>query len=298
MQLVFTNTFFEIILLFNGLAVLLYYAARKKKKQRAMMFGNYKTLEKVAGEDFLQKNDILLVLQLLAMTSLFLAISEPALEKEITGADSDYVIALDSSATMLQQDYNPSRLGAAKQASKDFIKTLPNETKVGVISYSGKIDSQRELTNDKKAVLESVENASLGEEAGSATANALISSSTLLLKSDENRKVILLSDGRNNVGSSINESVRVANNQNVTINSIGIGLNESSEDRWNRMKLVANRTGGNFTTVEQGDSIGQSLVNLEKETSQDSLTVHFVFIGVLILLIKWSLGTTRYDILP
>jgi len=298
MQLVFTNTYFELILLFNGLAVLLYYAARKKKKQRAMMFGNYKTLEKVAGEDFLKKNDVLLVLQLLAMTSLFLAISEPALETEITGADSDYVITLDSSATMLQQDYDPSRLGAAKQASKDFVNTLPNETEVGLISYSGKIDSQRELTSDKETVVESIENVSLGEEAGSAMSDALISSSTLLLNSDENREILLLSDGRNNVGSSINESIRVANNQNVTINSIGIGLNESNTERWGRMKKVADRTGGNFTAIEQGGSIGNSMVNLEEDTTQESLTVHFILIGVLILLIKWSLGTTRYDILP
>lgn len=298
MQLVFTNTFFELILLFNGLAILLYYAARKKKKQRAMMFGNYRTLEKVAGEDFLKKNDLLLVLQILAMTSLFLAVSEPALEKEVTGANSDYVITLDSSATMLQQDYDPSRLGAAKQASKDFLKTLPNETEIGVISYSGKIDSQRELTNDREAVVESIDNASLGEEAGSAMADALISSSTLLLDSDENREVLLLSDGRNNVGTGVNESIRVANNQNVTINTIGIGLNQSNEERWNRMNLIANRTGGNFTKVEQDQNIGESLIDLEKETTQENLTVHFIMIGLFMLLIKWSLGTTRYDILP
>lgn len=298
MEIVFTNTYFELILLFNGLAVLLYYAARKKKKQRAMLFGNYKTLEKVAGEDFLKKNDLLLVLQILAMTSFFLAISEPALETEVTGADSDYVLTIDSSATMLKQDYNPSRLGAAKKASQQFVNTLPNETKIGVISYSGKIDGRQELTTDRQAVLQSIENASLGEGGGTAMADALISSSSLLLDSRENREVLLLTDGRNNIGSGINESIRFARKQNVTVNPIGIGVNQSDTERWNRLNLVADRTGGNLTMVKPEEDIGESLINLEEDTIQQKLTIPLVFIGLVILLIKWSVGTTRYDILP
>lgn len=297
MQLVFKNTFFELILLANGLAILLYYASRKKKKQRAMIFGNYETLEKVAGHDFLKKNDILLVLQLLAMTSFFLAISDPALEREVMAADSDYVLTLDSSATMLKQDYDPSRLEAAKDAAVKFVNEAPNETRIGVVSYSGGLDSKKGLSRDREELKESIENVSLGEEAGSAMANALISSSTMLLESGESRQIILISDGRNNVGSSINESIRVANNQNVTINSIGIGLNRSGE-RMERMKKVSKRTGGNFTTVNQTTEIKKTMTNMEEDTSQKDLTTHFILFGVIILMLKWGVGTTRYDILP
>lgn len=297
MQLVFTNTFFEIILLVNGLAILLYYASRKKKKQRAMMFGNYETLQKVAGEKFLKKNDILLLLQLLALTSFFLAVSEPSLEKTVPGTESDFVITIDSSATMTRQDYDSSRLGAAKKASKDFVNSLPNSTQIGVISYSGKIDSRKGLSSNKKKVIDEIDEISLGEEAGTATGNALITSSTMLINSSKNRKVILLSDGRNNVGSSINESIEFANNQNITINSIGFAVNESGE-RFERLKTVAERTGGNFTKVDKRDSIGKTLISQQERTSRDSLTTHFILLGVLLLLIQWSLGTTRYDILP
>lgn len=263
-----------------------------------MVFGNYETLEKVAGEDFLKKNDVLLVIQLLAMTMFFLAISEPNLETEVMGADSDYVITLDSSATMLQQDYDPSRLGVAKDAAKEFVNAAPNETQIGLISYSGEIDSRQEISGNMEELIESIDKVNLGEEAGSAMGNALISSSTLLLESTESRQIILISDGRNNVGSGINESIEFANNQNVTINSVGIGLNESAEERFSRMKRVAKKTGGNFTTVGQEEDLSNSLINLEEDKSQQNLSTHFIIIGLILLMIKWSIGTTRYDILP
>ena len=298
MQLVFTNTYFELLLLVNGLTLLLYYAARKKKKQRAIKFGNYKTLEKVAGDDFIKTNDILLVLQILAVTMLFLAVSNPKLEKEVTGTESDYVLTIDSSATMLNNDIEPSRLEAAKKSSIKFAESTPNETKIGLISYSGKIEQEKAISTEREELIESIENVSLGEEAGSSMANALISSSTLLLDTTEPREIILLSDGRNNVGPKVNESIEFANNHNVTINSFGISLNSSSRERYERMKRVANRTGGNFTTVDSQSDISESIISQEKDTSRNSLQMHFTIIGIIILLIEWSLGTTRYDILP
>ena len=69
MKLIFTNQYTELLLLANGLALLLFYAASQKKKQRAMKFGNYETLQKVAGKNFLSSSRIILAIKMLALTT-------------------------------------------------------------------------------------------------------------------------------------------------------------------------------------------------------------------------------------
>ena len=307
MEFTFTNQYFELLLLANGLAVILFYAARKKKKQRAMVFGNYKTLEKVAGESFIKGNDVLLILKLAALTSLFLALSDPVLEEEVVAGSGDYVLAIDSSASMLNEDFDPNRLEAAKSGARDFVTTAPNQTSIGVISFSGGVNEEQVLTYDDPAVLDSIENITFGEDAGTATGDAIISASSLLLGSgNESRNVLLVTDGRNNVGSSINESIDFANTHNVTVNTYGI-VEESSDPfgsdgegniNVDNLERIAESTGGNFTAVSDSEDIRESFLEVDKDTVENSVSQYLVLFAVLLMLLEWGLGTTKYDVLP
>lgn len=300
MQLAFTNAYFELLLLANGLAVILYYAARKKKKQRAMVFGNYKTLEKVAGEGFVKSNDFMLVLKLLALTCLFLALSDPVIEESVIAGSGDYVLAIDSSASMLNQDFDPNRLEAAKGGALDFVEAAPNETRIGVISYSGEISQESDLTYDTDAVSSSIDGISFGEEAGTAMGDAIISSSSLLLNSgNESRNVLLVTDGRNNVGSSLNESIDFANTHNVTVNTYGI-VEDSAQSNIDteNLEYVADSTGGNFTVVSDEEDISESFLEVDEGVSSTSISEYLVLLAVLLMILEWGLGSTKYDVLP
>ena len=316
MKLIFTDQYAHIFFLLNGLAILFYLAAKKKKRQRAMKFGNYETLQKVAGKNFLKSSNILLVMKILALTSLIIGISQPVLEQTIPSTDSDYVIALDSSTSMLASDIEPTRFQSAKSTSKEFIDALSNETNVGIISFAGEVNRESDLISNKEDLKAAIDVTETGSTAGTAIGDAIYASSSLLIDSERSRTVILITDGRNNVGSGINESIDYAQTHNVTINTVGIGeANRSTEEfgviqgenasRADYPNLdseslyrVSNQTGGELVTVSNETSLRDAFFQFEESTVEKDLSRYFIFLALFLILTEWTLGTTKYSILP
>lgn len=316
MKLVFTDQYAHIFFLLNGLAILFYLGAKKKKRQRAMKFGNYETLQKVAGKNFLKSSNILLVMKILALTSLIIGISQPVLQQEIPSTNSDYVIAIDSSTSMLASDIEPNRFRSAKTTSKEFIDALSNETEVGIISFAGEVSRESRLTSNKNELKASIDNTNTGTTAGTAIGDALYASSSLLLNSNRSRTVILITDGRNNVGSGINESIEFAKTHNVTINTVGIGESNRSTEEFGIIEgqnasraqypnldaeslyRVSNQTGGRLVTVSNQTSLRNAFFQFEETTVETDISRYFIFLALFLILTEWTLGTTKYSILP
>lgn len=318
MKLVFTNQYANILLIANGLALLFYLGAKKKKRQRAMKFGNYKTLQKVAGKNFLKSSNIILVTRMLALTALIIGISSPALEYEELSTDTDYIVAVDTSPNMLTDDVEPTRLKAAKESGVYFINQLSNSTEAGVISFAGEVKDEKELNSNKPATVSAIQNIEPGETAGTALADAIYASSTKLLDSNESRTVLVLSDGNNNVGGSLNESVEYANSHNVTINTIGVGKKQNATDgsgyeivngvnasranypdmNTENLAYAANKTGGKFITISNTENLEEVFLEFEQNTVRDDISIYFIFTALILMLLEWILGTTRFSILP
>ncbi len=311
MKLIFTNQYTELLLLANGLALLLFYAASQKKKQRAMKFGNYETLQKVAGDNFLSSSRVILAVKMLALTTLIIGISSPVLQQEVPSTGSDYVVAIDTSSSMLATDLEPSRLQSAKTVSNEFVGRLSNSTEIGAVSFSGQINNKTDLKTNKNSVKIFISNLEVGSYAGTAIGDAVYNSVTLLLNSRENRTVILITDGINNRGRPINESIEYANSRNVRVNTIGIGKSfENSSSTGNQSEIgypnldsdklreISRRTGGNYTTVTSEQQLENALLELEKSTVRTDFSDELILLALLLFLGEWALGTTRYDILP
>lgn len=316
-KLVFTDQYANFLLLLNGIAILFYIAAKKKKKQRAMKFGNYKTLQKVAGKNFLKSSNIMLVIKILAVTSLVIGISNPVIVEELPSTRTDYVIAIDNSGSMLADDIQPTRLDAAKQISKGFVGKLSSDVKVGVVSFSGEVRQQSGLTNDREKVREAIDSTDTGRKAGTAIGDAIYSGSSMLIDSNRSKTLILVTDGRNNVGSSLNESIEYAVSHNVKVNTIGIGEERGSEgDQFDtvdgvnatraefpnlntaRLNRTAEQTGGKMVVATNRSSLESAFLSFEESEKRTDISIYFIFIALGLMLLEWMLGTTRYSILP
>lgn len=315
MKLIFTSQYANIFLLVNGLAILLYIGARKKKRQRAMKFGNYETLQKVAGKKFLKSSNLMLLIRLAALTVLIIGISNPVIVEEISASNSDYVIAIDSSSSMLTTDIDPTRFRASKSVSRRFVSELRDKSKVGVVSFSGRVEKNQDLTRNKELVRQKIKDVETGEKAGTAIGDALFTSVSMLLGNNRSRTIILITDGRNNVGGSVNDSVNFAVRNNVTIHSIGIGSERDTDNfdvvdgvnasravypNINQRKLsdIANETGGKYVTATNKTELKSAILNLEESEIENDISRYFVLLALLILLVEWVLGSTRYSILP
>lgn len=317
MRLVFTDQYLNILLLMNGLIILLYYGAKIKTKDRALKFGNYETLKKVSQDSLLKVSDVSLILRLLGFSLIVIGLSGPILVTEAPSSESSYVLAIDSSGTMTTTDIEPTRLEASKDLSKGFVGDLPNKSRVGLVSYSGDIDSRIELTNNNNDLLDNIDKISLGASAGTATGDAVIVASSLLGEVQENKKeIILITDGAQNVGASINESIEFARRRNVTVNTIGIGSQDGNRSvSVNREGLegpsvsfpnleeenlyrLSNSTGGSFTLVSDREEFETAFQTLKTEEIERDALKYFIFFGLGLLMIEWFLSNTRYRILP
>ena len=290
--------------------MLLYYAAKKRKKQRAMKFGNYETLEKVAGKSFLSSNKIMLLLKMAAITSLILGISSPVLQYQAQATGSDYVIAVDTSSSMLATDLEPTRLEAAKSVSSTFTSQLSNQTEIGSLSFSGRINNKTQIKADKEEVREFISRYEVGAYAGTAIGDAVYTSTNMLINTEENRTLILITDGISNTGRSVNESIQYAQDRQVKINTIGIGESKENEQTTNsseiqypnlnssRLRQISNATDGAYSTVTSRKELEDALLNMEETAVDTELSDTLIFLALILLLGEWILGTTRFDVLP
>lgn len=315
-EIIFTEQYANVFFLINGLAILFYLAAKKQNRQRAIKFGNYETLQKVSGRDFLKSSNVILLIRILALTSLIIGISSPVLVNQVPSSESDYVIAIDSSSSMLASDLKPTRFEAAKKISSDFVTKLSDETKIGIISFSGEVKNELRPSQSKKNVSSTIKNIEIGNRAGTAIGDALSASTSMLIGNNKSRSIVLITDGRNNVGSSVNESIKFAKRQNVTVNSIGIGSQRNDTDNYDLIQgqnaskadfpnldqqslfKMANETGGQSITVTDTTQLRKALIEVKSVKREEDISQHFIFLAVFFLMLEWILGTTRYSVIP
>jgi Ca-activated chloride channel family protein len=141
MKIVFDNPQFLWYLISVPVLVLSHFLFLKYTKRKAIRFANFEALKRVSGERLITKNLTILVLRSLTLTILILAVAGPVYWYKGLSNDNDFVLALDTSASMTAKDLKPTRLEAAKQAAEAFVNSLSSRTNLGLVTFS----SQSEL---------------------------------------------------------------------------------------------------------------------------------------------------------
>jgi len=135
------------------------------------------------------------------------------------------VLALDISSSMKAEDFKPNRLGAANVVAKEFIQGRKTD-KIGLVVFSRKAITQSPLTIDYGILYNFIDNIETGMiQDGTAIGNAIAEASKRLMVGEENNKVlILLTDGVNNAGEiEPLTAAQAAKSLNIKIYTIGVG---------------------------------------------------------------------------
>lgn len=301
----------------TGLVLLVFMYGYTKKKERTMKFGNYETLQKVAGGNILRADLLLAVTRVVAISALLIGLSSPVLVQEVQGAETDFVITLDTSASMFTGDVEPNRFEAAKDISRDFVGELGNSSQVGLISYSGDVIEEQGLTNDLSLIRAGIDNVEMGEVPGTATGDAVASSASMLLSSEKNKSVVLVTDGTNNRGQSIEEAAEFASRHNVTVNAIGIGeadVEDEDEEgliqgeeatrasfpnlNQDELLLLANQTDGEASFVTSRDGLEAAFIQLEEQEVETDISRYFILLAGVLLILDAVYRSTDLEVIP
>src|SRR5439155_26225610 len=98
---------------------------------------------------------------LLALASLCFALARPHRTTLVASKKSTVILVLDVSGSMQATDVKPTRLGAAQEAARRFLRKVPKSVRVGLIAFAGEPQVAAPPTTDRKLVLESIDALSL-----------------------------------------------------------------------------------------------------------------------------------------
>jgi Ca-activated chloride channel homolog len=313
MEITFLNPEYLWLLLGVPLLIVLHFYSLKYVHNRAIKFANFEALERVTGGVVLSRNIYLLCMRLLGLLFLTLSLAGATLWYFGQVDVSDYVLAIDSSGSMLANDFYPNRLEAAKEAAIAFVDNLESESQVSVVSFSGSALVEVALTKNRRTVKKAIESIEISSLHGTAIGDALKTSSNLLLSSDKSRIIILLTDGQDNVasGNEINKILDFINNKQITVNTIGVatesggslpGLNSLSTLDSDNLKSIAETTGGSYIHSENKEELINAYRSFNYESLESKIPIYlrlpFILLTLALLFIEWILVNTKYRTIP
>ena len=309
---VFSRPIFLWFLIALPVLILIHFITLKNTSRKAILFANFEAISRVTGNQVLSKNFTLLIIRLIIFILIIFSVANTTIWYTGKGTDFDFVLAIDSSNSMLVNDFTPNRLGAAKEAAKNFLNFVSSNNKVGLVSFTGISTVEHDLSNDFTSITEKIDEIEVKQLGGTDLGGAIISSTNLLLKTNNPRVIILLTDGQGNIGPEIKDAVNYANENGVTINTIGIGTEEGAPllgnitsailklDEKSLMEIAA-ATDGKYYEAKDISSLNEAYKEIAKLTIRrisKNLSLPLLVIAIILLLIEWSLINTRYRTIP
>jgi Ca-activated chloride channel homolog len=306
MTLIISRPEYLILLGIIPLVIFLHFFLLKQKRSHALRFANFTALSRISGVDLLSKNIFILALTILISSLLIFSLAGVSMQRTLYSSSFSYIIAIDSSSSMEATDFNPNRLEAAKQTAIDFIESVPTGTKLAIISFSGNAFIEQGLTTDKTALESAILSIPISSIGGTDLGEAVITS-TNLLEAEDAKAIILISDGRINVGT-IENAIAYANNHDVIIHTIGIGTEEGGITSYglskideDALKSFAHNTNGKYFRADSPDALSNSLsqiMELKFKKVTEDITSYLILITLVLFVIEYILISTRFRVLP
>lgn len=193
-----------------------------------------------------------------ALTLLLLAAARPLAWVPLPWARSTILLTMDVSLSMRVTDVKPTRLAAAQEAAKLFLRDLPRDIEVGLVTFAGTTQVTQPATLDRDALVAAIDGFQM--QMGTAVGNAIVVSLAELFPdhgldvgemtfgskqrgrsiddkdkpaprqitpvppgSYKSAAIILLSDGRRTVGVDTLAAARMAADRGVRIYVVGLG---------------------------------------------------------------------------
>ncbi len=238
------------------------------RKRRVTKFANFSTLRKIHGYKVWIPHPGILILKIITVTLLFLVATQ-SIQLSIVRpvANTDFVLAIDVSQSMLMPDYYPDRLSVAKQTALEWLFKLPESTKIGVVSFAGKAVPVVPLTTNTFEIENSIKKLKVDlNSSGTAIGDALELSVSMLSTSNKQKFVILITDGKSNTGINVSRAIEDCRKSHVVVYAIGIGETNETKALFEELKRTALKRGINVSSLVFPSLDEEELKRIAEET--------------------------------
>lgn len=173
-----------VTVLFVPLLAGIYVWQLRRRKRQAVRYSNVPLLRSVVGGSRSWKRHVPVALVLAALGLLGLASARPQVRADVPVSSSTIILALDVSGSMCATDVVPNRLAAAQDAVRAFIEGQDDETKVGLVVFSGFAQLAVAPTNDRGELLDAIDGVTTGR--GTTIGAAILRSIDAIAELDPN----------------------------------------------------------------------------------------------------------------
>ncbi len=325
-----------VFLILVPIVFLIFEYLRRRQKFSGFKFSSGSLLRGLSSSFKLKLSKVMIYLRAAGLTLLIFVLARPQSpveDSKIQSEGIDIVLAIDCSTSMLAEDFKlgvrrQSRIEVVKDVVKDFIKARKDD-RIGLVAFAARAYTASPLTLDYGWLLENLARLKTGLiEDGTAIGAGIASSLNRLRDTKAKSKVvILLTDGRNNIGNiSPLTASEAAKALKIKIYTIGAGskglapypvkdffgntvyqpVEVDIDDEL--LKKVADLTGGKYFRATDTASLRQiyrEIDRMEKTVIEDKgyaqyneLFGYFLLPGLVLLILEIVLGNTYLRKLP
>lgn len=247
-----------------------------------------------------------------------LGFARPTADVQVPRERATIVVAFDTSGSMEATDVSPTRFVAAQRAALAFIDRLPERFNTGLVSFSGSATVAVPPTTDRAVLRSVIEQLTTGQ--GTAIGEAVIAARNAIRALDKQAEtepppahIVLLSDGSNTVGRSVESAAAEAAAERIPVSTIAYGTEDGVVDLGDGRLLqvpvdgpalenLASRTGGDYHEAATGEElqavyedIGSSVGH---RTEEREIWQWFVAAGLATALIAAATSLLWFSRLP
>lgn len=251
------------------------------------------------------------ILAILALSVLFVGFARPQATVDVPQRSSTVVLAFDTSASMLADDLEPTRLDAAKAAAAEFVAEQDDGVQIAVVSFgqAGAVTSRP--TDDRVATVAAINR--LQPEGGTSLSQGLFAALSTLAQEPimfdgetvpevdfggfGSTLIVMLSDGEDTSEADPELLTELASRNGIRIVTIGVGTEEgavididgfmvATSLNPESLQALSAATNGEYIEAGDVDQLNSATEDLERELElvEDELELTGVLAAVALAL--------------
>lgn len=308
------------LLLPVALLLLAYLVQARRRSRYAVRFATLPMLDRLMPRSPAWRRHVPAGLLLLAFAALGLAAARPSVDVDVPRERATVVVVVDVSLSMQATDVSPDRLTAAREAAKQFVEGLPDGFDVGVVAFAGTAAVLAQPGTDHRAASQALDRLQLDE--GTAIGEGVLTSLAQIDAADDGvvtedgepvpAQIVLLSDGTNTAGRTVEEAAVAAVEDDVPVSTIAYGTPDGTVvvdgelvpvpvDQPSLDALAA-ATGGTGYSAETAGELDEVYEDIQTEvgyrTEPRDVTSYAVAVALLLGLVAAGLSMRWFARLP
>ena len=135
----------------------LYILLLRRKKKNALRYASLGIVHEALDPAQRWRRHVPPALFLLAMIALIVAIARPSATITLPSEQRTIILAIDVSLSMRANDVEPSRIEAAREAAKGFVREQPSDVRIGIVSFAGSASVVQKPTHDRDDLMAAID---------------------------------------------------------------------------------------------------------------------------------------------